>query len=422
MRDLLEELFQLRRVGIKPGLKTITNICEALGNPQKAYKVIHVAGTNGKGTTCSLIASVLTAAGYRTGLYTSPHIKKFNERIRVDGAEISDDKLYSMITSMLPLAEKLNGSFFEVTTAMAFQHFADSNVDIAVIEAGLGGRLDATNVVEPIATAITTIDFDHMDYLGDTLELIAKEKAGIMKQNVPCIVGEERTELQHVFFNAAVEKNVPVVMVDDVYRCQRVQYNKDLSMTLTVKTPIREIENLQVPLCGVHQVRNTLTAVAVFDFIKKSFPVSDTNICDGIASVVETYGLRARTQLLHQQPPYVIDVAHNPASVQSCIDTLGLCGCDQESWNIVFASMKDKPIEQMLESLRDVCATLFITKPNIERAEDTEAIQILATKLGMKSEVHETVSSAITSSEKQDAPTLILGSFYLIDEALESFV
>ena len=203
LKPLLDELFSMTVIGIKPGLERIEALCASLDNPQSRYPVVHVAGTNGKGSTSAMLASILQAAGYKTGLYTSPHIQRFNERVRINGVMIPDEDLVRLARPLIDAAKPVEGSFFEVTTALAFQWFAEKRVDIAIIETGLGGRLDATNIVQPLVSVITSIDIDHTEYLGTTLESIAREKAGIIKGAAPCIIGETLAELRLVFDSVA---------------------------------------------------------------------------------------------------------------------------------------------------------------------------------------------------------------------------
>jgi dihydrofolate synthase/folylpolyglutamate synthase len=429
LADLLGELYALRRSDATPGLERARELAAQVGHPQKHFSSIHIAGTNGKGTVSSVLASVLKEAGLKVGLYTSPHIVRFNERIRVNGEAISNDALLALVQGIMPLVRAQNAIFFEAATIMAFQHFANENVDVAVIETGLGGCLDATNILEPknvLLTAITSIDFDHTEFLGETLPEIAGEKAGIMKQNVPCIIAEPRPELLLTFMEHSAEKQVPICLLDDAYRVGITRFNPDFSMNLSLAAPKLTLEDVRVNLCGTHQARNVLTAFALVQQLQKRFPVSIDTLQRGLTRVKENSGLRGRIEVLRPPtadiPPIVLDVAHNPAGIQMLVETLRSCGYGEAAWNVVFGAMQDKRIEPMLETLSAITHKLYVPHIQFPRARTNASVIEIARAHGIAAEayssVEEAFSEASTHSAQHQAPMLIAGSFHLAEEIL----
>lgn len=417
--DLLRELFSFHRFGIKPGLENITTLLTTLGDPHLRFPSVHVAGTNGKGTVCSTLASILTEAGYKTGLYTSPHILRFNERIRIDGKEIADADIARLASAILPETRAIQGTFFEATTAMAFAYFAEQNVDIAIIETGLGGRLDSTNVLHPALSIITSIDLEHTHFLGTTLPQIATEKAGIIKPKVPVLVGEERCELRPVFKEKAQQQQSPLTFFDDDSRVIMRRCSPDLTMTLEVTTPHRSYADLFVPLPGAHTARNIGVALAALDFLADGFPVSTEQVANGLSALRERAGLRGRIERLSDEPLVVLDVAHNAAGIKALSSTLDACGLGGKRWNVVFAAMDDKAIDVMLEALEPLTAVLFATAPHLDRALAPAQIAALAAAAGIERVCElPLVADAVEAAIRLQEPMLIVGSFYLADEAL----
>ncbi|MGA2297386.1 MAG: folylpolyglutamate synthase/dihydrofolate synthase family protein [FCB group bacterium] len=417
--QILKKLFSLQRFGIKPGLERTIRLLEAYGNPHLNFPSIHVAGTNGKGSVCSMVASILTEAGYKVGLYTSPHIIDFNERIRINGKTITDDELISLTNELMPVSDKLGCTFFEITTAMAFKYFSDKKIDISVIETGMGGRFDSTNVLNPIISAITPIGLDHQEYLGNTLEEIAFEKAGIIKVGVPVIIGDDNKKIEHIFLKKAEEMNSEIIFVENQFHSEVKEYSADLSMTIKVESENFSFNTLNVETGGKHQLNNVLTALAIIKKISNQYSIKETAIVEGLSNIRENTGLVGRLELLRKKPPLVIDVAHNPASVQVAVDTLLVSGYKDTKWTIVFGAMADKDILQMLKILEPICNKLIATRPNIERAEKVENIIEFAKNAGInKTESSSSVSNAVQTAFSNQTPILIIGSFYLIGEAL----
>ncbi len=416
---VLQELFSFHRFGIKPGLENITALLDTLGNPHRKLRTVHVAGTNGKGTSCSVIASVLTEAGYNVGLYTSPHILRFNERIRVNGVEIDDSDIARLAEIIMPATRKLQGTFFEATTAMAFAYFADCGVDIAVIETGMGGRLDSTNVLTPLLSVITSIDLEHTHYLGTTLSAIAVEKAGIIKRNVPVLVGEPRAELRPVFADKASAEHAPIVFIDDVCTISDQTYSPDLSMSLSLAAPDVVHSGLRVPLPGVHTARNVAIGVYALHMLRTNFPHTEEHVRRGVEQIRRNAGLRGRIELLQPEPMLVLDVAHNQAGIRALADALQRCGLGGNRWAVVVGAMEDKAISDMLEELLPLTRVLFATSPAVERALPAEELGNRARSAGF-SGVHvcPVVAHAVDAALQTGSPVLVVGSFYLADEAL----
>ena len=422
IQDLLNYLFSLHRFGIKPGLDRIQFLLSFLENPETLYPCIHVAGTNGKGSVCSILASILQSAGYKTGLYTSPHIRLFNERIRINGECIPDEDIARLASKLMPEIEKEHTTFFEVTTAMAFAWFAEQNVDIAIIETGMGGRLDATNVIEsPLATIITSIDLDHTEYLGSDLLSIAGEKAGIMKKGSPVIIGESRIELQSFFKSFAIHKQASsCIIIDEESSVQSVRYNKDLSMNVDLSIGNQKYVEVKSERAGLHQIRNIQTALLALHEISELFPCDELSIRKGIEFTSLISGIHGRIQLLQTNPPVIIDVGHNPACIKRLLETINICGYSHHKWQIVFGAMADKPIQEMLGLFAPYCDVLLACSPNIERAMPASQLALLSKDFIQNTEYFQSVAEAVYKGIDSKKPLLITGSFYLAEEAFHA--
>ena len=422
IQDLLNYLFSLHRFGIKPGLDRIQFLLSFLENPESLYPCIHVAGTNGKGSVCSILASILQSAGYKTGLYTSPHIRLFNERIRINGECIPNEDIARLASKLMPEIEKEHTTFFEVTTAMAFAWFAEQNVDIAIIETGMGGRLDATNVMEsPLATIITSIDLDHTEYLGSDLLSIAGEKAGIMKKGSPVIIGESRIELQSFFKSFAIHKQASsCIIIDKESSVQSVRYNKDLSMNVDLSIGNQKYVEVKSERAGLHQIRNIQTALLTLHEISALFPCDELSIRKGLAFTSLISGVHGRIQLLQTNPPIIIDVGHNPACIKRLLETIDMCGYSHNKWQIVFGAMSDKPIQEMLGLFAPYCDVLLACSPNIERAMPASQLALLSKDFIQDTEYFQSVADAVYKGIDSKKPLLITGSFYLAEEAFRA--
>jgi len=360
----------------KSGLENTVALDAVFNHPHRAYKTIHVAGTNGKGSTSHLLASVLQCAGYRVGLYTSPHLRDFRERIRVNGTMISEQAVVDFVEAHQALVEELQPSFFEITTALAFRYFAQQQVDVAVIEVGLGGRLDCTNIIAPELAIITNISLDHTDLLGDTLEKIAAEKAGIIKQNTPVVIGETQPESAPIFRNVALAQNAPIIFADT---------------QLVGKT---------LPTCalkGIYQAKNCRTVlVALAQLRQKGFHITDAAIEQGFLEVVERTGLQGRWQVLGTKPTIVCDTGHNEGGIRLVVEQLA-----QQSFerlHIVFGMVSDKKIDHVL-ALLPKNAVYYFTKAQIPRALDEKILQVQAATFGLTGTSYASVNEALEAAK-----------------------
>jgi len=411
--------------GIKPGLERTQHLLATVDDPHLRVPVIHIAGTNGKGSTSAMLSSILQQAGYNVGLYTSPHISRFNERIRINGQMITDEDIARMARPLMDEAKNVDGTFFEITTAMAFQYFAEKRVDVAVIEAGLGGRLDSTNVVSPIASIITSIDYDHMEYLGDTLLKIAAEKAGIIKEGAPAIVGsvssaeteEERTALREVFEKKTAAMHTSVTFAEDVVKVDVDAIHPDMTMSISVING-DFLHYYETDLAGRHQAQNIGTVIAALPALRDVIFIDEAHVRDGLRLVRSNTGFSGRVQMVASSPTVILDVSHNPAGIQALHDTLRDAGYSNHSWHVVFGAMRDKDIMGMLSELQPLTSSLHLCTPNIERAARIPALQHLADRVGFKRiSTHESVAEAVQRARMR-GPTLICGSFHVADEAV----
>lgn len=423
LQALLSELYALHRFGIKPGLDPIRDLLASTGNPHTRYKTIHVAGTNGKGTVSSAIASILREAGLRVGLYTSPHIVRFNERVRIDGIPVADAEIVALWEMLRHDIHRTQATFFEATTAMAFHAFARANVDVAVIEVGLGGRLDATNVLDPDLAVITSIDYDHQQYLGDTLELIAREKAGIMKPGRPVLVAEPRIRLWPLFSDAAHLAGAHLVALDDLIRPVLTITHRDLTTSFEVhRKNASSLLVEKMPLVGDHSVRNATTGIAAALLLNGlGWNISDIAIANGLQNLRHNSGLSGRIHLISAQPEVILDVAHNDAGVAALADALRRCHRENYSFSVVFGAMSDKPVGAMLGSLEPFTAELFCAVPEYERAASAEQLMSAAAEAGHRRAVQcSSVAEAVAKAVESKRPILIVGSFYLAGEAVRA--
>lgn len=417
IKPLLDELFAMTFHGIKPGLDRITALLDTIDHPERRYPVIHVAGTNGKGSTCSMLASILQHAGYNVGVYTSPHIRRFNERIRINGALIDDIDIARLARPLMDAAAPIGGTFFEVTTAMAMQYFAERRVDVAVIETGLGGRLDATNVVEPLVSIITAIDYDHMEYLGTTLPKIAAEKAGIIKEGIPVVIGDTRRELRTVFSTTAEQLHASITYASDVIKVDVDALRKDLTMSVGAVDD-ESLRYYDVDLCGRHQAQNVAAVLATLPILRDVYFIDEAHVRDGLRTVRQTTGLGGRIELLSSDPLVVMDVSHNPAGIRTLASTLEQCGYPASSWQVVFGAMADKDVEDMLDALRPLVATLHVCAPDLPRAMYVDQLHDSATTTGISRVVSHVSVAEACGMARAMGPTVICGSFHVADEAI----
>lgn len=409
----LEYIHSVNWTFCKPGLERITALCRALGDPQKGLRFIHVAGTNGKGSTSAMLASILQKAGYRTGLYTSPYIRTFCERIRVDGENIPQNTLATLTERIRPIADKMadKPTEFELITALAFEHFYQSKCDVVVLEVGLGGRLDSTNVIENTALSIITgIDFDHTALLGNTIEEIAAEKAGIIKEGRPVLFGGGKGAAYDTVCAVAQEKNAPFCVVD---RSSYVQKETSLDGTIFDYT---HYTDLHLPLLGAYQPYNaTLVLTAIELLREQGFAIDEQAVRQGLAAV----RWPARFELLSRDPVILYDGGHNPEGVRAAVASVQSYFGTQKV-NLLSGVMADKDRAEMIDTMKPIVAHAFAVTPNNPRALAAEDYAAQLVSHGIPAtpcaSVVEGVRAAIESSQKEGIPILCLGSLYLYEE------
>lgn len=410
-KEAVEYLYSLQFFGIKMGLENILRLCRELGNPQEYFDCIHVAGTNGKGTASALIESVLRTAGYKTGLYTSPHLIDFSERIRVNGKRISEDFVLSFTEKMKPLISELKATFFEATTAMAFAYFKEMKVEIAVIETGMGGRLDATNIVNPVLTVITPISMDHTQYLGGTIEKISLEKAGILKNRIPVVVSDMEISAKKIFIREAEKKQCPVIYSEKFCAVENIRQTKT-GYRFSAFVKCREYK-LEIPFAGIHQIKNATNALcALFNLNGYNFADNDLNF--GFSNAKWP----ARFQILDTEPVLVIDVSHNVQGAETLVQTLKAY-FPYKPPVFVLGMMKDKDYSGFLSVISSLKGRIILAKPNVERAADVNDLEkaIKSKKVIKADTVALAVDKAMTIAT-DDEVVVVTGSFYTASEAL----
>ena len=368
-------MFQMQgAAAYKEDLTNALLLVNHLKNPEKTFKTIHVAGTNGKGSTSSMLASILQESGYKVGLYTSPHLKDFRERVRINGEMISEAFVVDFVAENKAFFEANELSFFEMTVGLAFDYFAKEAVDIAIIEVGMGGRLDATNVIKPLVSVITNIGFDHTQFLGSSLEAIAGEKAGIIKQNTPVVIGEYTEETKPVFESIAAKKHAPIYFAQEY---PEVVYDCDL--------------------LGDYQVHNKKTALLAINLLKAIFDITEDNIKAGFKNVVLNTGLLGRWQVLQEKPMVVCDTAHNSHGLKIVLNQIPKQKF--KKLHIVLGVVNDKDLASILP-LFPTNATYYFCKPNVSRGLDAEVLHKKAVEFDLKGEVFISVSAAYNSALK----------------------
>ena len=394
---MFSKLPMYQRQGSTAFKKDLTNIqafCTRLNNPQDIYPCIHVAGTNGKGSTSHMIASILQESGYKVGLYTSPHLKDFRERIRINGVPIHEEAVVEFIEDQKDFLEQQKLSFFELTVGLAFDYFASNQVDIAIIEVGLGGRLDSTNIIQPLVSVITNIGLDHTQFLGETLKEIAFEKGGIIKQNIPVVIGEYQKEVIDVFKELAVTHHAPLVIAEQLVS-----------------------DEYQTDLLGEYQLRNVKTAVQAIKLLdQKDFNVTSENMAKGLRNVVQNTGLKGRWQVLQESPKVICDTAHNREGLLFVMKQLR-----REIFSnlhFVLGVVNDKDLKNIL-SLLPKKATYYFCKPDIPRGLDAETLKQEAASQGLAGAVYNSVSSAYKNAllhADSDDVIYVGGSTFVVAE------
>ena len=417
---LFARLPMYSRIGAAAYKADLTNtilLCEALGNPHHQFKSIHIAGTNGKGSVSHTLAAILQTAGYKTGLYTSPHLRDFRERIRINGVFIEEDFVVDFTARIKPLIEKIEPSFFEITVAMAFEYFALQKVDIAIIETGLGGRLDSTNIITPELSVITNIGYDHMNILGETLPLIAAEKAGIIKHNIPVVIGETLSETLPVFEEKATLEKAPIFYANkNRWKVEWEQRNHLLKATVEVHhSAERKVYNLS--LTGLYQLKNLLTVLeAIYQLKLQGWIISDSNIDQGLLHVSKLTGFEGRWQVIHNHPYTVLDVGHNEDGMRQIVSQLEHCTFLQ--LHIVIGLVKDKDLSKVL-ALLPKHALYYFTRAQIPRALPENELMQFAAPYKLQGKAYDTVTAAVQAavlhSQSKDM-ILICGSVFIVGE------
>ncbi|MEX6689448.1 folylpolyglutamate synthase/dihydrofolate synthase family protein [Danxiaibacter flavus] len=419
---LFNALPMFSRVGAAAFRKDLDNtirLCEALGNPQNKFKSIHIAGTNGKGSTSHMLAAILQSAGYKTGLYTSPHLKDFRERIKVDGKLCSEDFIVDFTQRIQPLIEELNPSFFEITVAMAFEYFARQKVDIAVIEVGLGGRLDSTNIITPELSVITNIGYDHMNMLGDSLDKIAFEKAGIIKKDIPVVIGEWLPETKPVFASAAEERKAPIIFAqENKWVTEWTFAHHHLFVTVADKrTDDRPVYELDLP--GVYQTKNVVTVLEVVHQLRLSgWKLDEPVVKDALKQVKRLTGLHGRWELVQENPSVILDVCHNEDGIRQLAQQVELS--KYNDLHIVLGMVKDKDISKVLPLLPKN-AVYYFTKAQIPRALDETELERQAAEAGLKGKNYPDVNTALQSAKQhagKEDMIIVCGSVFLVGEVV----
>ncbi len=402
----------------KPGLQNIEALDAWCSSPHKRYPTIHVGGTNGKGSVSNLIASILLEAGYKTGLYTSPHLKDFRERIRVDGHMIPEQRVIDFVEHFRRDCSVAEPSFFEFTTELAFQWFAEEQVDVAVIEVGLGGRLDSTNIILPEVSVITNISFDHMGLLGDTLEKIAFEKAGIMKKDVPVVIGKAEGIVKVVFEKQSKTVEAPIFWASEEFP---TKLGKDLDNNTLINCEggIHLYNDIPCALSGIYQMENAATTLSLVERLReKSYGIKDDAVYKGFSNVLSNTGLRGRWETLSLQPHVICDTGHNVAGIQFVTEQLRQT--PHENLHFVLGMVNDKDVTGVLK-LMPKDAIYYFTKASIPRALHENELALLAEQFGLKGNTYPTVLEALATAKNKCRPNDLVfvgGSTFVVAEAL----
>ena len=425
LNALYQKLPMFTRIGAaayKPDLGNITSLCTLLDNPHHKFKTIHVAGTNGKGSVSHLLAAILQAAGYKTGLYTSPHIHDFRERIKLNGHEVSKEYVLQFWEKHEKSFEEIQPSFFEITVAMAFDFFAFEKVDIAIIEVGLGGLLDSTNIITPEVSVITNISLDHTDLLGKTMEEIARQKGGIIKHQIPVVIGETQSETDRIFLATAIAKQSPISFADQQLELVNMQFESGVWRGKAVYLSTGKLVDLQIGLSGNYQLKNIKTVLQVISVLQqKQFSISDIAIQVGIRDVKKLTGFFGRFDIIHSKPFIILDVSHNEAGIMELMKQVKSLAF--KNLHIVTGMVKDKDVHKAL-SLYPKEANYYFTQAAIPRALPHHELYELARDhqlVGQSfSEVNNACNAAFRNANLEDA-VLVTGSFFIISEAWNYF-
>lgn len=420
---LYSQLPAYHRIGkaaYKNNLGNTIALDEYFGHPHQKYMTIHVAGTNGKGSVSHMIASALQEAGYRTGLYTSPHLKDFRERIKINGEMIAEHDVVSFAEDHIRIIESVHPSFFEMSVAMAFDYFAQKNVDIAVIEVGLGGRLDSTNIISPVVSVITNIGHDHMDLLGNTLEKIAREKAGIIKKSVPVVIGETKPETKDVFLSFANNSGSDIYFAEENYACRLEEMDINFAGRNFTVHEVNGYGSFTgiIPLAGDYQMTNLRTLFQLFRCLEKNLKITELNLIDGIRNVIKNTGLLGRWQVIGKKPLIVCDTAHNMEGLEYVIKQVLQIPATKR--HMVIGFVNDKDLDSLLP-LFPPDSEYYFTKASVPRAMDEKMLMAEASKFGLHGKCYTTVNEAFMAALKNSVPTDLIfigGSTFVVAEVI----
>lgn len=406
---LMSKLPMFQRVGAAAFKKDLTNIrllCAALDNPQKKFKAIHVGGTNGKGSTSHMLAAILQAAGYKVGLYTSPHYLDFRERVRVQGDMMTEEFVVDFVAKIMPIIEEVEPSFFEITVALAFEYFAQQGVEIAVVEVGMGGRFDSTNILEnPLVSVITNIDLDHQQFLGETRDLIAFEKAGIIKDNCPVVIGERHVETSNVFLDKAISTNSDIYFACDIIAAHCVGINQvtqkakyEVMPMDPIMNPI-EIYQMEIGLMGNYQYNNLQTVLTTIGVLLKhhNLKIHTEDVLKGCKEVVEMTHIMGRWQKLSDKPLTIADAAHNVHGLTYIIEALK--DLAPKHLHFVFGMVNDKSAAKVFEILPKVNTTYYFCKADIPRGRNAQDLHDEAKTYGLEGYVYTSVKEALKAAQ-----------------------
>ena len=416
VKYLLEQLPMFQRIGAaayRADLGNITALCHILDNPQNATKFIHIAGTNGKGSVTHIIASILQAQGYKVGVFVSPHYKDYRERIKINGKLITRPFISRFVSENMERFKSVNASFFEITTAMAFQYFKEKKVDYAIIETGMGGRLDSTNIITPLLSVITNISYDHTQFLGNTLPAIAAEKAGIIKANIPVVIGETHTETKDVFVKQATALHSPITFADKALKLSNFTSTmKGLSFSLDKK-------QYHSDLSGDYQMKNIRTAwAAIIALQKDGVAIKESAIRSGLTAVKSSTYFIGRWMIMGQKPLLIFDSAHNEGGIKELVAQVKKL--DFAHLHFVYGTVADKDITPIL-SLLPKKASYYFCKPNIPRGKEVNELYTEANAQKLKGTAYPSVKKALKaalSKASKDDLVMVGGSIFVVAEVI----
>jgi len=428
---LYKQLPMFHRIGAaayKADLNNTIAICKLLNHPEKKFKSIHVAGTNGKGSSSHMLAAVFQQAGYKTGLYTSPHLKDFRERIKINGKEISKKKVTEFVKKHQTSFEKIQPSFFEWTVGLAFDYFAKEKVDIAIIEVGLGGRLDSTNVITPLASLITNISYDHTNLLGNTLTKIAAEKAGIIKSQVPVVISQTQKEVKNIFIKKAAKTKSKIFFADTLTIPEEEFYFPKKNLTTHSFIQKNKIKTIACDLPGTYQKYNISGVLTLLEILKKKFKITDIHITKALQNVKKLTGLHGRWEVINKKPRVICDTGHNTDGIKQVIDSVNrefLSGIVKGKLHVVFGAVNDKDLSETFSLLKTdkhfSKANYYFCKPNIPRGMELPVLLENSHKYSLKGKGFPSVKKALLAAKskaKQGDLVFVGGSTFTVAEII----